>query len=100
MSLPDGYSLDELLQIGTRKKTHTLNISAADINSPTPFVVAQEAHKRFSGFTEEQLKNIGEHKVALPPIQPCEINAPFIRQDNAVEAVLDKLQNFLGIRTK
>lgn len=99
-ALVDGYSQDELLAIGTRKMVPQINLSAADINSKIPYVVAMEAHKRFDGFTEDQLKAIGEHKAQIPAMRPVEINKPTISYDDRVEPILEKMQRFLGVRLK
>lgn len=100
MAQSDGFTQDELLAIGTRKTTHDFNISAADINSPLPYVVAQELHKRIDGFSNDQLKIIGERRAQIPSMQPDEINNPRVGMNEAVETVLNKLQRFLGVRLK
>lgn len=101
-NIQDGYSQDELLAIGTRKKGHDLNISATDINARIPFAISQLAIKQATGFSEDELKMISERKAPVPNMQPHEIDNARI-SDNLPQAVydtLETLQKFLGIRTK
>lgn len=98
----DGFTLDELLNIGTRKTVLDINISATDINRSLPYDISKMVSSQMEGHTEDELKDIGMRRskgIALPT---SDTNAPFrTTQDiQAVETVLDKLQTFLGIRTK
>lgn len=96
----DGFTRDELLAIGTRKHKTTLPISASDINRSLPFNVSMALAQEMDGFTEEQLKMIGEGKAPSLPIQPSDIGAPRVSGEAAqsITGVMDKLQKFLGIR--
>lgn len=100
----DGFSSDDLLAIGTRraKIPGLADMSATDINAPIPFVVGQMMQAGMEGHNEEMLKNVGEHKIALPaPLTPSQINQlPSNGNFADIEKTLDKLQSFLGIRTK
>lgn len=97
------YSLDELLKIGTRKgdvDKSVSAISATDINRTLPFAVSEEMKSQIPGFSEEQLRQIGERKFNSPAMQPSEINNPRIEKPSGLDSVLEGLQNFLGIRTR
>ncbi len=96
----DGFTSDELLQIGTRKKGIDLNISATDINSPIPFSIGQYAQTKMDGFTEQQLKTVAERKMTAYPISPSEINTPRVTQEPMFERALFKLESILGIRIR
>ncbi len=96
----EGYSMDDLLAIGTRKRGLDLNISATDVNRSIPYAVSKMIEASMPGLSEGELKDIGERKLALPAFSPTEINTPRIgAPDSLIEQTLNGLQKFLGIRT-
>lgn len=98
--LHDGYSLDDLLSIGTRKHKLDLNISATDVNRSLPFEVSKIIQGKIDGLSESELKDIGERKLSLPTMQPSEINEAKIgTPDNMIQNILSGLQKMLGVRT-
>lgn len=106
MSSADGYSMDELLAIGTRKKGHGLNISAEDINRSISFAESQVAVGQLPGNSVDELKMINERKGNLPALASSEhINAlPLTgvggQGFDAIEETLTRIRNFLGINTQ
>lgn len=100
MNPQEGVSLDELRKIGERKAGFDLPLSASDINLQIPYVAAQQAIARMEGFTDDQLKALGEHRAeGLPSIQPMNINGLPVQSNAEFEQVLDDLNRKLNIRT-
>lgn len=97
----EGYSLEDLLAIGTRKKGVTLHMSATDINSPISGAESLAAQQMLGGFSENELKEVAQRKIGISAPSPHEINEPSVSRDMpaAVSETLDRLQKFLGIRT-
>lgn len=95
---PEGLSSDDLLAIGTRRKSAApSNMSATDINQAIPHVIAQNMIAGMAGYEEDILKGIAEHKIALPSAAPEKPNDAIIAQ---LESILTPIQAFLGIRTR
>lgn len=100
-NLGDGFSRDELLAIGQRKVKLGLNMTASDINSPMTHDMVTRAAASMPGFTDDELKIIGERGAQAPVMRPCYINEMPVNVAHigAVESVLLGLQKFLGVRT-
>lgn len=97
----DGFTQDELMQIGQRKsKLVDLPMSASDINAPIPYAVSQDVMGKLEGFTESQLKDIGDRRVSgLPTLRNVnEINTPRVESTSILEDSLNALNRFLNIK--
>ena len=96
----DGFTRDELLAIGSRKAGIDVNMSATDINSAIPHAVSQSACQQLNGFSQDELKIIGDRKAPVPAMRPAYINQPELSGNSFVETTLEKLRQFLGVRTQ
>lgn len=95
-----GFSRDDLLNIGTRRSSLDLPVSATDINRSIPFHVSKVAVQHMDGLTPDQLKDVAERRVSMPALRPHELIEPTVKAQDAFHAVLEGLQNMLGIRTR
>lgn len=97
----EGLSREELMQVGERKLSHDLPISATDINTALPYAVAQEKIAGMQGLTNDDYKVIGERKMrGLPGIAASDINAPRMNMNELLNNALDNLNSFLQFRLK
>jgi hypothetical protein len=103
----EGFSNEELMNIGSRKVKLDLPISATDINASISFMESEVAKASQSGFSEDELKQLAERKVSgiAAPISSHYIN--HVPLDNAIAGDIDRalapLENFLtrnGMRLK